>query len=274
MTTDFLRNADLLIDKFLQLEKNEKEDLEENQQESDEHSEIDSNISVSELAFKYTPKSWEQVFLKSKDEIQEISDIIEKREQEGKITLPYRKDIFRVFHICPVDKVKVVIFGQDPYPDILSDGNPRAQGLSFSVSETANIPKSLTMIFKELTNSIEDFVKPKYGDLTPWVKQGVFLLNSSLTVELGAPASHGKIWFGFILKVITEILNNNKNVIFLLWGEHAKNFGNYINSKYTQLFCPHPATRNGKKPFVGNNHFVMVNEILKAKGMEEIDWKL
>ena len=177
--------------------------------------------------------------------------------------------IFNAFNLTPFDKVKVVILGQDPY-----HGDNQAMGLSFSVPKGVKIPPSLINIYKEIYDDL-GISEPNSGDLTYWAKQGVLLLNASLSVEKGKPNSHKDFgWHLFSDAVIKKISDEKKGVIFLLWGNFAKNKANLIDqNKHFILIAPHPSplARGG---FFGCKHFSKTNEILKKLGKSPIDWDL
>lgn len=163
---------------------------------------------------------------------------------------PPREQVFRIIEELPLDKIKVVILGQDCYH---SEG--QANGLAFSVNKDIKIPPSLRNIFKEIKCSFPKTVQSS-GDLTPWVKQGVFLLNCALTVAPGKPGSHAKIWKEYTDSLIKEISENTNGVFFLLWGEFAKGKADLIDqNKHTILMAGHPSPLNTSQPFVGCGHF-------------------
>ncbi len=177
--------------------------------------------------------------------------------------------IFNAFNLVPLDKVKVVIIGQDPYH------NPgAAMGLSFSVPNGVKIPPSLRNIYKELNRDI-DFRIPEHGDLTKWAKQGVFLLNAMLTVEHKKAGSHQKIgWQLFTDAVISKLSDEKKRIIFMLWGNFAKSKKDLIDeNKHVILEAYHPSPLAGNR-FQGCGHFSKTNEVLINNGQQPIDWSL
>ena len=177
--------------------------------------------------------------------------------------------IFNAFNLTPFDKVKVVILGQDPY-----HGDNQAMGLSFSVPKGVKIPPSLINIYKEIYDDL-GIIEPNSGDLTYWAKQGVLLLNASLSVEKGKPNSHKDFgWHLFSDAVIKKISDEKNGVIFLLWGNFAKNKANLIDqNKHFILTAPHPSPL-ARGAFFGCKHFSKTNEILKKLGKSPIDWNL
>lgn len=229
---------------------------------------IEESWSILDIVEKNFPPKWKNVVQGRL--MNEIKDISQRLIAET--YFPLRRNIFRAFELVPPDKVKVVILGQDPYHSTGSNCNPIAQGLSFSVPSTEKIPSSLRNIFSELKNSIDEF-SWRNGDLTSWAKQGVFLLNTCLTVRPREPDSHKGIWMGFIVGIFEEIYQHSPNAIYLLWGAKAQSFSKHINPTVVQLCAVHPSGRNGTK-FVGCKHFSLTNKILIKKGLKPIDWSI
>ncbi len=197
----------------------------------------------------------------------ELSNII-KASYLNQVTYPAVNDIFNAFSLCPFDKVRVVIIGQDPY-----HRKGQAQGLAFSVPDNIKIPPSLRNIYKEVANDIGKEM-PKNGNLEHWAKQGVLLLNTVLTVEEGQPASHDGIgWETFTDAVIKSISEEKENVVFLLWGRLAQRKTKLINEeKHLILKAPHPSPLSAHRGFLGCRHFSQTNDYLKAKSLPEINW--
>lgn len=194
---------------------------------------------------------------------------LHKEKAEGIQIFPPGKDIFKAFELTPVEKVKVVILGQDPY-----HGYGQAMGLSFSVPSDIPAPPSLKNIFKEIESELGIKMSGR-PDLTSWAKQGVLLLNSVLTVRAGAAASHSSIgWQEFTDAVIGYISANCNGVIFLLWGNYARSKKPLIDtSRHYILEAAHPSPL-ARGAFFGCNHFSQTNEILKSEGKTPIDWQL
>ena len=187
----------------------------------------------------------------------------------GKTIYPPGTRIFRAYDLTPVDKVKVVILGQDPYH------NPgQAMGLSFSVPAGVPAPPSLKNVFKEIESDLGIRMSGS-PDLTPWAQQGVLLLNAMLTVQAGAPASHrGKGWEQFTDAVIKYISDNCNGVVFLLWGGFARNKRELIDtSRHYVLEAAHPSPMAGGA-FFGCRHFSRTNEILLNEHKTPINWQL
>lgn len=241
-----------------------------------EYVEPQEDWSIAEVAAKSFPPGWLSLANDCKEEFEHIDKIFKRKN----ITTfyPRKKDLFTAFDLTPLNKVKVVIFGKDPYHSSFEkDGVdvPTAMGLSFSVRRGAPIPPSLKNIFKELERSIPDFEAPKHGSLTKWAKQGVLMLNKCLTVTPGQAGSHGSIWDGFITHVLKYIFEHRPDTLFVLWGNDAQELkGQLGNHDYIESGHPSPLARSAKNPFSGNDHFVKINEYLKKKGMKPIDWTL
>ena len=214
--------------------------------------------------------SWKAVLQEYFDtvEFENLTNFV-KNEYQTKTIFPEPEHIFAAFQQAPFNEVKVVILGQDPY-----HGENQAHGLSFSVQNDIKVPPSLQNIYKEIQqefNIKKDFTN---GNLEIWAAQGVFLLNSVLTVEKGKPASHQKIgWEKFTDFVITKLSKEQENLVFMLWGNFAKSKKILINSdKHLILTAAHPSPFSAHNGFFGCNHFVECNEYLKENGLEEIKW--
>jgi uracil-DNA glycosylase len=188
-------------------------------------------------------------------------------EYKTKKIYPPGPNIFRAFDLCPFDKVKVVIVGQDPY-----HGFRQANGLSFSVNDGITLPPSLKNIYTEIKNDLGITPNPS-GDLTRWATQGVLMLNSVLTVLAGQPASHGgKGWETFTDGVIESLSKKRSGIVYMLWGKYAQNKGAVINKeKNLVLTSAHPSPYSVTN-FYGNHHFSRCNEYLEKEGLTPIDW--
>jgi uracil-DNA glycosylase len=223
---------------------------------------------------------WTPLFEKADPELRDISSIISERCARNckGIFYPYTPNIFKVFDLCKPEKIKVVILGQDPYHNLSTVANekglllPNAVGLSFSVPPGAPVPPSLKNIYKVLEKTVKGFVAPNHGDLTEWVKRGVFLLNTALTVEPGTPGSHIDVWKGFISHTIEFICERTKPV-FLLWGKPSQQWSSKIPDKCPRLITSHPSPFSATRGFLVCNHFVEANEILKSMGRHGVKWK-
>lgn len=217
-------------------------------------------------------ESWKEAL---KDEFnqsyfQQIALHIKVEKSQGKTIYPPGSLIFNAFNTTPLDQVKVVIIGQDPY-----HGQGQAHGLCFSVQYGVPPPPSLVNIFKELNDDIGIAI-PKHGNLTHWAEQGVFLLNASLTVRAGEPMSHARIgWAQFTDAVIRKISDERKNVVFLLWGKFAQEKRVLVDEKkHLILRSTHPSPLSAHTGFFGNRHFSTTNEYLADHGIDPIDWSL
>ncbi|CAL4319796.1 uracil-DNA glycosylase [Buchnera aphidicola] len=184
---------------------------------------------------------------------------------------PKKKDVFNVFRFTEFERIKVVILGQDPYfkPN-------QANGLCFSVNKGVNYPPSLKNIFKELTSDIHKNIKIKSGDLKKWAKQGVFLLNSILTVSRNSPCSHIKYGWEEITDYVIYLINQyHSGIIFLLWGLYAQKKINLINKNKHYILCAsHPSPFSAYRGFFGCKHFSIVNKILLKQKKKVIDWSI
>ena len=195
---------------------------------------------------------------------------IVKKEYETKTIFPPKNYIFNALKLTPYSNTKVVIVGQDPY-----HGEGEAHGLSFSVQEGIKIPPSLQNIYKELNDDLGVPIA-KTGDLTKWGKEGVLLLNAVLTVEKDKPASHRKLGWERLTDYIIKILNNKEEpVVFILWGNFAKEKAQYItNPKHLVITSPHPSPFSARYGFFGSKPFSKTNNFLRKNNLKEIDWDL
>jgi uracil-DNA glycosylase len=214
---------------------------------------------------------WRGIFERefSEEYFQNLIEFL-REEYEGKTTIyPPKVDIFSAFFATPLSKIKVVILGQDPY-----HGVNQAHGMCFSVLPTQKkLPPSLKNIFKEITNEYPSF-SPQSGYLASWAQQGVFLLNTVLTVRESQAQSHqNKGWEIFTDTIIKEISQKKENVVFLLWGKPAQNKAKYIDaSKHHILTAPHPSPLSAFRGFFGCKHFTKTNQFLVSKNIAPINW--
>lgn len=213
---------------------------------------------------------WEEFFSRNLSVIDKISEKIAVFERTNQI-VPDKDKIFRAFELCPFDKVKVVIFGQDPYQSLNKSGEPIAQGLAFSVKDGEKIPPSLRNIIKEIKNEYPNCHMSSSGSLESWAKQGVLLLNISLTTNMGKSDAHKKVWDSFIINVMKELSDKKPNCIYLLWGNNAKAMQKHITKGYI-LTAAHPSPLSANKGFFGCDHFIETNKILQENNESEIDW--
>lgn len=193
--------------------------------------------------------------------------IFVKEEYKNKIIYPKYENIFNALRYTDYDEVKVVILGQDPY-----HGENEAHGLSFSVQEGVKRPPSLNNIFKELYNDLG--IKKTDNDLTPWAKQGVFLLNSIMTVVKDTPLSHkDKGWETFTDNLIKKLNEREKPIVFILWGSYARSKKELItNKQHLILESVHPSPLSASRGFFGSKPFSKTNEFLEKTGQEKINW--
>ncbi|AIT09951.1 uracil-DNA glycosylase [Candidatus Francisella endociliophora] len=206
---------------------------------------------------------------KQKPYFKQILEFLANEMSLGKVIFPAKENIFNAFKYTEFDNLKVVILGQDPYHNY-----NQAHGLAFSVQKGVDIPPSLKNIYKELADSIGDFQIPDHGCLESWAKQGVFLLNTTLTVEAHKANSHKGIgWERFTDTVIQKISANKQDVVFMLWGSHARKKKSLIDvSKHLILESTHPSPLSAYRGFLGCNHFNECNEYLVRKNLSQIDW--
>jgi uracil-DNA glycosylase len=191
-----------------------------------------------------------------------------KSEYKNQVVYPPGKLIFSAFDTTPFDKVKVVILGQDPY-----HGDGQANGLAFSVSDNIPVPPSLQNIYKEIHADLGIPIK-KTGNLESWAKQGVLLLNATLTVRAHTAGSHQKHgWEQFTDSVIKVLSDKKENLVFLLWGTYAQKKGAVIDeNKHLVLKAPHPSPLSAHNGFFGCRHFSQANMYLALHGLEPINW--
>jgi len=200
----------------------------------------------------------------------DLKHFLLKERESGQLVFPRAGEWFRALDLTPLDKVRVVILGQDPY-----HGLDQAHGLCFSVKPGVRPPPSLVNIYKELQSDL-GIVPARHGFLEHWANQGVLLLNSVLTVRQGAAASHqGKGWEQFTDAVIRLVNARPDPVIFMLWGSYAQKKAAFVDaSKHLVLKAPHPSPLSAHSGFFGCRHFSKANEFLESHGQQPIDWAL
>lgn len=216
-------------------------------------------------------ESWREA-LQSEFDKPYFADLVARlhaEKAEGRVIFPPGGQIFRAFDLCPLDKVKVVILGQDPYHDY-----GQAMGLSFSVPDGVPAPPSLKNIFREIETDLGIRMSGR-PNLEAWAKQGVLLLNAVLTVRAGEPTSHGAIgWQTFTDAVIKTISDRCEGVVFLLWGNYARGKAPLVDvTRHHVLEAAHPSPL-ARGAFFGCRHFSRTNDILVGEGRTPIDWKL
>ena len=218
-------------------------------------------VKIDESWKKALASEWDKPYFKG------LADFVRERYRSARIFPPASR-IFAAYDACPFDDVKVVILGQDPYHD---DG--QANGLCFSVAPDVKMPPSLMNIFKEIHDDIGTPL-PVDGDLSRWARQGVFLLNATLTVEAHRAGSHqGKGWETFTDETIRQLSQQREGLVFMLWGSYAGNKAALIDpAKHLVLRSPHPSPLSAHRGFFGNHHFSQANDYLIKQGKQPIKW--
>jgi uracil-DNA glycosylase len=216
--------------------------------------------------------SWKQPLLPilQSETMQKLRTFLQSEREAGHTIYPAMSNVFHALDCTPLERVKVVILGQDPYP-----GANQAHGLSFSVVPGVPVPRSLVNIYKELRDTL-NLPAARHGYLRAWADQGVLLLNNVLTVRANEIASHkGKGWETFTDAVVQLINTELNNVVFLLWGRHAQEKGARIDTaRHLVLKAAHPSPMSAHQGFFGCNHFALANDYLLKHGKEVIDWRL
>ncbi len=225
---------------------------------------MESTIKLDQSWLKYLVDEFTQ------DYMLQLKQFLLDEKSRKKVIFPKGDLIFNAFNTTPLDKVKVVILGQDPY-----HGPNQAHGLCFSVLPGVAIPPSLKNIYKEIESEL-GITMPTHGCLQAWAEQGVLLLNATLTVEQAKAGSHqGKGWEVFTDRAIQVVNDQCEDVVFLLWGSYAQKKGQLIDAnKHHVLKSSHPSPLSAHRGFLGNNHFTLVNQWLEAKGKAPINWAL
>ncbi len=215
-------------------------------------------------------QSWKDVLSGEfeKDYFKKLTDFVRGEYLSGKTVYPAAKNIFNAFNLCPLSNVKVVIIGQDPYHE-----PGQAHGLCFSVESGVDLPPSLINIYKEIESDL-GYKSITNGDLSSWARQGVLLLNSTLTVQAHLAASHsGKGWETFTDAVIRAVAQNRKHVVYMLWGSFAQKKAEIVDkNENLVLASAHPSPLSAYRGFFGNHHFSRANEYLIQNGETPIDW--
>ncbi len=204
------------------------------------------------------------------DYMLKLKEFLLNEKQHKKVIYPKGDLIFNAFNTTPLNNVKVVILGQDPY-----HGPNQAHGLCFSVLPGVPVPPSLKNIYKEIESEL-GITMPAHGCLQAWAEQGVLLLNATLTVEQAKAGSHqGKGWETFTDRAIQVVNDQCDDIVFLLWGSYAQKKGQLIDTKkHHVLKSPHPSPLSAHRGFLGNNHFSLTNQWLTSKGKAPINWAL
>ncbi|CAH6418332.1 Uracil-DNA glycosylase [uncultured virus] len=241
-----------------------------------ERPKVDDGWTIARIAEEAPPPSWEHVFKEAKAELANISTLLEEDNARiGNHFVPRKCNVFRAFELTRLQDVRVVIWGQDPYHTILDTGECIAQGLSFSVPYGNAIPPSLQNIFKEIKNCYPDFQYPSHGCLDAWARQGVLLLNSSLTTQPGTAGAHSKymLWMPFMARVAAAIAKVNPTCIHVMWGKEAQKVRSLgiLGEKSQFLEASHPSPFSASRGFFGCKHFAIINKLLKGT---PINWQL
>lgn len=214
-------------------------------------------------------ESWKQILSEEfeKDYFRQLTDFV-RNEYRSTTVYPPGKLIFNAFNLCPFEQVKVVIIGQDPY-----HGPGQAHGLCFSVNDNVPFPPSLRNIFKEIQDDLGKPI-PESGNLTRWAKQGVLLLNATLTVRAHQAGSHQRRgWEEFTDAAIRALAEQREHLVFILWGAYAQKKGAFIDrSRHLVLTSVHPSPLSAHNGFFGNRHFSRANEYLQQHGQTPIEW--
>lgn len=218
-------------------------------------------------------KNWSDLLggEKQKPYFQQTLQAVEAARASGIEVYPPAAQVFDAFRVTPLDQVKVVILGQDPY-----HGPGQAHGLCFSVLPGIAPPPSLVNIFKELVRDVPGFRTPNHGCLQSWAEQGVLLLNTVLTVEQGRAHSHANLGWETFTDAVVEGLNDQcEGLVFMLWGNHAQKKGARIDrQRHHVLTAPHPSPLSAHRGFIGCGHFSKASQILSNQGLSPIDWTL
>ncbi|MGE6219544.1 uracil-DNA glycosylase [Nubsella zeaxanthinifaciens] len=222
-------------------------------------------VDLEDSWLKVLGAEFEKPYMKS------LKAFLQQEKQAGHTVYPKGTDIFNAFKHTPFEEVKVVILGQDPY-----HGVGQAHGLSFSVQKGVVPPPSLKNIYKELADEFPEFKIPSHGELTSWAKQGVLLLNATLTVRAHTAGSHqNKGWEQFTDKVITELSEKRTGLVFILWGNYAKQKEVLIDqNKHFIIKSAHPSPFSAYNGFFGSKPFSKTNEILRKEGKDVINWQI
>ncbi len=200
----------------------------------------------------------------------ELKGFLLAEKARGARIFPRGSEYFRALDLTPLDAVRIVILGQDPY-----HGEGQAHGLCFSVRHGVRPPPSLQNIYRELETDL-GIQRPRHGFLEHWAKQGVLLLNSVLTVQMGRAASHqGKGWERFTDAIVRLVNDKSEPVVFMLWGSYAQRKAAFVDvSRHLILKAPHPSPLSAHNGFFGSRHFSKANAFLESKGLKPIDWAL
>lgn len=220
-----------------------------------------------------TVATWQEFidYQRAQPYYQQLIAFVNQERASGKVIYPPKEDVFNAFKTTPLEKVRVVLIGQDPY-----HGPDQAHGLCFSVKRGIKPPPSLANMYKELVNDIPGFQIPNHGDLTQWAEQGILMLNTVLTVEQGQAHSHANAgWETFTTEALKLLNAQEQPIIFVLWGSHAIKKGAVITAPQHQILSgPHPSPLSAYRGFFGCGHFSKVNQLLMTRGEAPIQWQV
>jgi uracil-DNA glycosylase len=269
------------------LNPHEQDQQEEDGQEASSEIVYNSKYTLYQVFTKFVQPGWVPVFAPLRTVFDNIEKMISKD-----IYYPTKDRLTFPFLLCNPSEIKVVIFGQDPYPQLLDDAVsknimesgqlfsdetirgrvPRATGLAFSTYKGDAVPQSMYKVYEELERSIPGFKRPKHANLVSWAEQGVLLLNTCLVYRPNNPTVTTGIWKTVIINILNAL---PEDTIYLLWGTHAQSLTSIIPKKSQILTAAHPSpTNTSKNQFVGCNHFYLVNGILESRGENKINWNL
>lgn len=240
---------------------------------------ITDKWSLLDIVTKRCPPSWEEFFPQVKENVAYVDTFLQQPKQLQTGFYPVRPDVFRAFNVTPLTKTKVIIWAQDSYIDESELGGCRATGLCLSVDTHDSTPPSMRTIMKELENTYPGININGGGSLMNWAMQGVLLLNAALTVAPGESGSHLKagVWDGFMIKLLRFLAEKRPGCVYVLvgsWEGKAKDFEKKIDPKGIILTTGHPSPKNKTKPFLGCGVFKQIDEALKAKKQDVIDWSI
>ena len=232
------------------------------------------------MAGEEIPQSWRAALepVLAEPQARKLGGWLRAEEERGAVVYPPRGQRLAALALTPLDAVRVVILGQDPY-----HGPGQAHGLAFSVQDGVKVPPSLVNIYKELESDLGPFengASPRTGDLTPWAEQGVLLLNNTLTVAAGQAGSHaGRGWGAITDAFVQAVAERGEPTVFILWGSHAAKKAGRIGAlgrsdRHLVLKSPHPSPLSAHRGFFGSKPFSQTNAFLEANGLAPIDWSL
>lgn len=236
-----------------------------------------NNLTIIEYLNLYCPESWREIFYEARLELQDVSEVIERFKNNGSVIIPSINDLFNPFVYCPVNNVKVVIFDVKPINHSFNSKGVKefkSDGIAFSTKINYNPLDTILNIYQEISNNDPNFIIPDHGNLIPWLKQGVLLLNSQFTTEYTRNNNHDIIWHGFIQRVLNNINKINNKCVYVIWGNELKIIKNLIPPKSYILETFHHPSSKFNSSFNGCNHFNLINEYLIKNNIKPIDWTI